>query len=195
MPPTEAHQYIRTYCGIRFPVLKPSQSDVVNGDFINVLPRIPRFSGHTRRFLSVAEHLLLTRKLAIINDATQDVVDACFLHDFSEVYLCDLPSPYKAVLPKYKDMEEDVQKVIYARYNCPHKKDEVRSFDVAARYIEAHALMPCVSEDWGENLAFMLPSDFETASVFPIARPQSYFRWKLRKLIVELCKRRKVEIY
>lgn len=187
------HFYIRTYCGIKFSISNPIQEDVNNGDFINVLPRIPRFGGHTRRFLSVAEHSLLTRSLAIKNGSSQDVIDSCLLHDFSEVYLCDVPSPYKAVLPQYVEMEERIQKVVFDHYKCLYKKDEVRSFDIAARYIEAHALMPNVSEDWGSDLSSMLPSDFVVVKLFPFQMPKFYFKWKLRSLLIDLCKRRKVD--
>lgn len=186
------HSYIRTYCGVKFPVFNPSIDDVKNEDIINVLPRIPRFGGHTFRIESVAEHTLLVRDLAVKNNASQDVVDACLIHDFSEIYLCDLPSPYKSVLSTYKDLENQIQNVIYKKYNCPRKNDEVRTFDIAALYIEAHDLMPNSTEDWGASLDEILPHDFKTVRLCPFRKPQLYFKWKLRKLIADLCNRRNV---
>lgn len=184
------HSYIRTYSGVKFPVFNPSVEDVENKDIIGVLPRIPRFGGHTNRVVSVAEHTLLVRRLAIANGASQDIIDACLLHDFSEVYLCDLPSPYKNIFPAYKDLEEDIQKVIYQRYNCPRKKDEVRSYDIAALHIEAHRFMSNVVEDWGADLSEVLPAGFVVVQPSRFWVPQIYVRMKLKKLLTDLCKRR-----
>lgn len=183
--------YIRTYCGVKFSVLNPSKEDIVNGDFINVLPRIPRFSGHTSRFYSVAEHTFLVMDLAIKNKFSQDLIDACLLHDFSEVYLCDLPSPYKEEIPKYNEIEEKIQKCIYEKYKCERYFDEVKYFDIIARHIEAYYLMPNFREDWScglENFSI----NFESFKILPFETPKIWSRWKLRKLLMNLCKRRKI---
>lgn len=182
--------YIRTYCGVQFSVLNPSEEDLVNGDFINVLPRIPRFGGHTSRFYSVAEHTFLVRNLAIKNNSSQDLIDACLLHDFSEVYLCDLPSPYKDEIPKYNEIEEKIQKCIYEKYKCERYFDEVKYFDIVARHIEAYYLMPNFQEDW--SFGFLVKA-FEDFEIIPFETPKFWSRWKLRRLLMDLCKRKNIK--
>ncbi len=178
--------YIRTYSGIKFPVLKPSIEHINSEDFVNVLPRIPRFGGHTRRFYSVAQHLLLVRKIAIRNYRLADVIDASFLHDFSEVYLCDLPSPFKDELKDYRELEEQIQEVIYKRYCCPRLKDVIKEFDITALNVEAINLMPENDEDWKHDSDLLLPV-FKTPYI-----PKFILKRRIRLLLKDLCKRRGV---
>lgn len=75
---------------------------------------------------SVAEHSLLVRdtvisnsmRLESVNDIhiCEDVLLRALLHDASEAYMSDIPTPFKRLLPGYYDLEAKVMEVIHKRY-------------------------------------------------------------------------------
>ncbi len=139
--------YIRTFSGIAFPVTGAKPEQVCTEDIVHALPMITRFGGHCKRFYSVAEHTLLVAQLAETNGATQDEIDACILHDVSEIYLSDIPSPFRHLFLNYKEIEEGLQKIVYERFNCPLEKEQVDKFDRIALYLEGRQLLSS-TDDW-----------------------------------------------
>ena len=104
------------YSGLRFWPLDPRASDIVIADIAHALSQECRFNGHTKNFYSVAEHSLLVSQFCDPEDALWGL-----LHDASEAYLRDLPSPvkyHKDLLP-YRDAEEKVMKEICKKYGLP----------------------------------------------------------------------------
>jgi hypothetical protein len=72
-----------------------------------------RFSGHSRKFWSVAQHSVLVSCYCDLEDAKWGL-----LHDASEAYLVDLPTPLK-ILPEfsfYKEIEDKLQEVVYKTF-------------------------------------------------------------------------------
>ena len=91
-------------------------------DFIRPLCFLNRYTGHTKRPLSVAEH---SYKLS----TAYEVVDmglarAALLHDFNEALTNDLPFPFKTALPEYCAFEERVQRHIFKVFNEPWENME-----------------------------------------------------------------------
>ena len=41
------------------------------------------------------------------------------MHDATEAYVCDIPRPMKALLPKYQELEAEVHKVISRDFGVP----------------------------------------------------------------------------
>jgi hypothetical protein len=83
-----------------------------------------RFSGHTNRHYSVAEHSV---HVSIV--AQQTALARCYdehearliglqglVHDGSETVLQDVPSPIKKELPEYKKIEAPIQTGIFAHH-------------------------------------------------------------------------------
>lgn len=118
---------ILTYTGRVFYPLQPSAKDVALEDVAHALSNMCRFTGHTRDFYSVAEHSV--RVSWLVGDLWDEAVDAnqrradagplvihkrrelelaALLHDASEAYLVDLPSPVKRVVSGYKEAERAV---------------------------------------------------------------------------------------
>lgn len=89
--------YIRTYTGGKFHVFAPKPDEVSILDIAHALSQQCRFTGHTRKFYSVAQHSVLVGRQA----EQWDVVHAeayrlkGLLHDAAEAYLVDLPTPIK----------------------------------------------------------------------------------------------------
>lgn len=102
---------IRTFSGIYIDVLDPKPYQIKIIDIAHALSQSPRFGGHLPYFYSVAQHSIFCA----------DSVDRPFklealLHDATEAYLTDIPSPIKSRLPSYIDLENNLGKVIAERF-------------------------------------------------------------------------------
>lgn len=91
---------IRLFTGRLVDPFNLSLSDVCIEDIAHALAHIPRFGGHARVFLSVAQHSLWVAKRL-----PNHLKLAGLLHDASEAYLLDIPSPIKKQLPGYEEAE------------------------------------------------------------------------------------------
>jgi 5'-deoxynucleotidase YfbR-like HD superfamily hydrolase len=83
---------------------KPSQIDF--NDIAVALARINRFTGHTVHPYSVLEHSLLCLSIAKRRKLPLYIQLACLLHDASEAYISDIPSPIKRQLKGIKQIEK-----------------------------------------------------------------------------------------
>lgn len=128
---------IRTHSGKYLNPLAPSPDDICIEDIAHALSHLCRFGGHTSFFYSVAEHSL-------------DVADRCnkarqleaLLHDASEAYLLDIPSPVKALIPGYKEAEDRLMKVIAEKFGFAYPlSPEVKLADKAALEEEWEAIV------------------------------------------------------
>jgi hypothetical protein len=96
LPPTlEVSQrrgdWIATYSGRKFYPLDPRVEDIDMYDIVHALSQLSRFGGHCTSFYSVAQHCVLVSLMCPPENALWGL-----LHDASEAYLCDVPSPLKA---------------------------------------------------------------------------------------------------
>ena len=128
--------FITTYTGAKFWPLNPRGDEIVIDYIAHALSLICRFTGHTYCVYSVAEHSLRVSKLAqylILKYADargysrgREVVQLArevalwgLLHDASEAYLCDVPSPIKhaSILGQlYRGFESGLMDVIADRF-------------------------------------------------------------------------------
>lgn len=84
---------IVTYTGKTFDLLNPTPDMVCIEDIAHSLANLCRYTGHTRKFYSVAQHCVLAARVNDPNDPLQRL-----LHDASEAYIGDLASPWKRLL-------------------------------------------------------------------------------------------------
>lgn len=87
---TRKGDWIATYTGKRFYPLDPRAEDIDINDIIHALSNLCRFGGHCVGFYSVAQHCVLVSLMCAPEDALWGL-----LHDASEAYLVDVPSPLK----------------------------------------------------------------------------------------------------
>ncbi len=116
---------IRTFSGEYVDVLNP------NPDFINItdisrsLSKQCRFGGHTQLFYSVAQHCLECSYLVKPEHQL-----AALLHDASEAYLMDIPSPIKHRLTNYKKIEDNLMRTIALKFGFTYPlSDQVKNID------------------------------------------------------------------
>lgn len=87
---------VRTFSGLFIDPLNLQPEDVNITDIAHALSQIPRFGGHSRILYSVAQHCVWVAK-----ELPEELRLYGLLHDASEAYLLDIPSPLKDRLPEY----------------------------------------------------------------------------------------------
>lgn len=98
---------IRTFSGIYMNVFEPTTEMLNVEDIAHALSNQCRFSGHLPNFYSVAQHSVLCSEL--VEDEHKL---AALLHDASEAYMVDVPTPIKAKLSGYKPLEASLMSKI-----------------------------------------------------------------------------------
>lgn len=106
MPPV-----ILTASGLVFDYQNPDVSQIRIEDIAHALSMTCRFAGHTKTFYSVAEHSVRVSWICSREDALWGL-----LHDASEAYVTDIPTPLKRLLPAFKDIENHVMATIADRF-------------------------------------------------------------------------------
>ncbi|KQS84335.1 hypothetical protein [Rhizobium sp. Leaf383] len=83
-------------------------------ELLKPLAKLCRYTGHTSRFYSVAEHTV-----HLINAVPMHLKRAVALHDLNEGLTNDLPRPFKQRLPDYVAFENSVQQHIFRLFDEP----------------------------------------------------------------------------
>lgn len=147
--------FIETFTGRRFRPLDPDPAEVCIEDIAHALSNQCRFSGHTRVHYSVAEHSVHVSRLLDRRGCTRDVQLWGLLHDASEAYLVDIPSPLKstpAFMP-YRVAESTLMGVICERFGLSYEQpQEVSDADAVLLATEVRDLMPAKPAHWDGQL-------------------------------------------
>ncbi len=105
--------FFTTISGTKFWPLDPRAEDVNIRDIAHALAHLCRFTGHVRKFYSVAQHCVLV---------SQAVPPECalygLLHDAAEAYIGDMSRPLKhdPKMVRYRECDQRLSDVIYARF-------------------------------------------------------------------------------
>lgn len=102
---------IRTYTGIYMNVFEPTIDMICIEDIAHALSNLCRFGGHTPEFYSVAQHSFLCASITPPHLKLE-----ALLHDASEAYLMDIPSPIKSKLSNYRDIEHRLMLLISEKF-------------------------------------------------------------------------------
>ena len=81
----------------------------------HALSNLCRYGGHSRKFYSVAEHSVLVSRVVPAKLALCGL-----LHDASEAFVGDMPSPLKAMCASYRTIENRVQSAIASSFDIPY---------------------------------------------------------------------------
>lgn len=107
---------IRTFTGKNIDVFNPDPEMICIEDIAHALAQTPRFAGHLPYFYSVAHHCVMcAEKFQKLSMPANDIL-AALMHDSSEAYLTDVPSPIKSRLPEYKKLEDGLMRVISDKF-------------------------------------------------------------------------------
>lgn len=99
-------EFITTYTGKHFKPTDPNPELIDIPDIAHALSLICRGNGHVKTFWSVGQHCICCAKEAAARGLSDRMVLACLLHDASECYMSDVPSPFKKTLPEYQEQAQ-----------------------------------------------------------------------------------------
>ena len=137
-------QWIETVTGGKFYFRKPV-FDI--GEIAHALGMVCRYTGHCKRFYSVAEHSILVSNIMEhlkIGDPMEGL-----LHDATEAYLADIASPVKTMLKDYQLLEKALDGKMREQFKLPLIKTEgCIKADWMALFIEANTMMSSKAKDW-----------------------------------------------
>ncbi len=177
--------WIQTVSGIKFHYLSGGPAEVNPEDICTVLSRVPRWAGHTKKFFSVAQHSVLVSEL--VKERGGHPLDQLLglIHDATEAYMVDLPSPLKRMIPAYKDIENKLWKKISKRFfngKIVYISDLVKECDTAMLATEARDLFTYPPID---NWVRRCPPPWDRI-IEPVGVTASYnlFKKKLEELFV-----------
>lgn len=108
-------------------------------DIAHALSQLCRFTGHCKKFYSVAQHSVLVSHLVPAQYAL-----AGLLHDATEAYINDLSRPLKIIVPAYGEFEHTrLWPTIAARFDLPDVLPQcIKEADNIALVTEKRDLMP-----------------------------------------------------
>jgi hypothetical protein len=110
---------IRTFTGIYMNVFEPTLDMICMEDIAHALSNQCRFGGHLPEFYSVAQH-----SITMSNKMHENHKLAALLHDASEAYLLDIPSPIKKGLSNYKEIEDRLMFLIAEKFGFQYPLHE-----------------------------------------------------------------------
>jgi len=102
---------IRTYTGKSFDLKLMHPDSISIEDIAHALSHTSRYAGHLEQHYSVAQHSVL-----IAQHVSNKNRLAALLHDGSEAYLGDMPSPFKKMMPEFRAFEDKLMQVIAQKF-------------------------------------------------------------------------------
>lgn len=128
---------IRTYTGLYVNVFEPTSEMLCIQDIAWALSKQPRFGGHLPVDYSVGMHCLNACDLVSPKFGL-----SALMHDASEAYLLDIPSPIKGELVQYKSIELNLMRAISSKFKFEFPlPDEVKEADKILLEAEWNRLM------------------------------------------------------
>jgi hypothetical protein len=136
--------WIQTRYAGRFYFVGTHENYIDLRDIAAALSRLCRYTGHGRKFYSVAEHSYRTSFL--VPEVFQF---EAIMHDAAEAYLGDVSTPLKVLLPDYRELERDVERSIRKRFRLPEDHSpEVKAADSRILATEVPLLFDRVDPGW-----------------------------------------------
>lgn len=113
---------IRLFSGGFFDFSNPKPEDIRLADIAHGLSMTCRFAGQLPRFYSVAEHSVHCLHVAreVVGIHTLKELRSVLLHDASEAYAGDVPSPLKSMLHNYRVIEKNIEAAVEWRFDIKH---------------------------------------------------------------------------
>lgn len=129
--------------GSWFDLLDPWGSSFTIFDIAQGLSNICRYAGQCRSFYSVAEH-----SIHVCETVEEYQLEALF-HDAAEAFIGDITGPLKQLLPRYKEIEEEIEKAIAAKFGLNlNAKSIVKAADLKVLAAEQIQIMPNGTDFW-----------------------------------------------
>lgn len=128
-------EYITTYTGKHFNPTQPNPDLISIQDIAHALSLICRGNGHVQTFWSVGQHCICCAKEAAARGLSDRMVLACLLHDASECYMSDVPTPFKKELPEYQAQLNEIDHAMLL-YDLENLLGEVQYGEIPDLHID-----------------------------------------------------------
>lgn len=140
---------IQTRDGHYLNLLEPCGSAINIDGIAHALSNLCRFTGHVREFYSVAQHSLMVSLIVPENVAREGL-----LHDAQEAYIGDVSTPLKRLLPRYEEIEKNLEGVIAKKFGLdwsPATRSLVKRADTIMLATERRDLLGAMKDEgeWG----------------------------------------------
>ena len=143
------NNHITTATGEQFYFDKPT-FDIK--DIAWALRNICRYNGHCTSRWSVLQH-----SVACALVVPPEYQREALLHDATEAYLCDIPTPLKDILPDYKALESSIDKALRKQFELPETMSAV------VRFVDHNMLIAetyCVHRPLWREMGSITPSSY-----------------------------------
>lgn len=178
--------------------LNADPADIHVKDIAHALSMQCRFSGYTSRHYSVAEHSVYVAKITAMTLAKNfNLADAyvamrhpvhkrtirqALLHDATEAYLVDMPTPIKKAFPEFRAAEAKLWEVIADKFEVLHELHPiVKEVDGRLCTTEKMALLSdfISPAEWGDFFAKFPPytGSLDLVDRYPVAPEQARRRF------------------
>jgi uncharacterized protein len=165
--------WILTASGRRFSYEQPDPDSICIEDIAAALSKTCRFAGHPRKFYSVAQHSVLVASLLPTELQLEGL-----LHDAAEAYVVDLPSPLKALLPEYHEIESRIDWLIKLKFKLRVVQPaQVKHADLVALATEKRDLLPPDPEHPWPMLEGIEPSSDYVYPLSPSTAESVFIEW------------------
>jgi hypothetical protein len=139
--------------GALFDFLDPWSSNFTIEDIAHGLSNICRYAGQCRKFYSVAEHSIQVSHVA------KGFEYPALMHDAAEAFLGDVTRPLKQLVPEFKRIEAEVERVIFSRFGIEWPiPAEVKVADLKVLAAEQAQIMPLGTDQWART-SNVVPAD------------------------------------
>ena len=128
--------WIQTVSGKRVDLSNPNLETIDILDIAYALSQICRYTGHSNKFYSVAEHSIRVSQIV-----SPELRLHALLHDASEAYIQDISRPLKNLIPAYKKLEDNLSEVIFAKWLKHRDEAVVKKADYILLATEGRDLM------------------------------------------------------
>lgn len=144
--------FMRTFSGKFVDPLDLNPEDINIFDIAHALSNICRFGGHCPIFYSVAQHSVLCSHMASPNNKLE-----ALMHDASEAYLSDVPTPIKHRITNYYDIEDRAMRVISKKFDFGFPfTEETKHIDKMVLHLEFSNLF---NYDLNNNIKIKSPQE------------------------------------
>ena len=145
-----------------FNIMELKPDDITLEDIAHSLSLQCRFNGHIARHYSVARHSINVRSLARNSGERLNLQRVALLHDATEAYLTDLPTPIKDVLPEYRALESFVWDKVCRRFDLnPDDLFFIKKYDKLMFNLEVANLFEEDTYHFDKGINISFASDFK----------------------------------
>lgn len=126
----ESSNSIKTYTGKLVDVFNPRSGMFCIEDIAHQLSLMPRWMGSSNDHYSVAHHSVWCALRAIERGFSHKVILTALMHDASEAYIGDMPTPFKKRMPEYTAVESHLMAFLAFEFGFKYPMpEEVKEID------------------------------------------------------------------